>query len=208
MIFLDVPASWRIVHFWQFCAVKMPPRSLMNNSTLNHVWSQNCCTDLYGLKGSSLLRHWPHPTSQLGVVRCALVAFVNTTNCDVALHCSALWSPALHRVWPEHAANAKMPSHLECVCSFFDGVCMCALAVQRIVVPKYRTVMSPHGWEVSPASKLWTRVACQSSVWVPALSVERMLFHHETLSDSIVRCLDCLIQLQLSCFFKLTYALA
>lgn len=41
----------------QFCAVKMPPRLLMSNSTLNHVWSQNCCTDLYGLKGSSLLHH-------------------------------------------------------------------------------------------------------------------------------------------------------
>lgn len=104
----------------------------MKHSNPNHVWSQNCCSDLYGLKGSSLLRHWPHPTAMLGVVRCALYAFVNTTNCDVVLHCCASWSPTLHRVWPEHAANAKMPSHVECVCSFFDKVCMCALAAQRM----------------------------------------------------------------------------
>lgn len=84
----------------------------MNNSTPNHVWSQNCCSDLYGLKGSSLLRHWPHPTSQLGVVRCALCAFVNTANCDVVLHCCASWSPALHRVWPGACSKCQWCHHM------------------------------------------------------------------------------------------------
>lgn len=96
-----------------------------------------------------------------------------------------------------------------------NTVCMCALAVQRMMVPKYATVMSPHGWKkVSSASGLWNSVACQSSVGVPALTVAMlgMSLHRNTLSDSIFQMsvLSNPATIKL-CFlivgFKLTYAL-
>lgn len=146
----------------------MPPRLLMSYSTLKHVWSQNSHTDLYGLKGSNLSHHWPRPTAQLGVVRCSLLHLwtqPTVTKCCTVVHCEVLHFTGCG--W----SMQQLLDGITCRMFSLYVVSLESLHVwpcsSKDVVPKYRTEMSPHGWIVSPALKLWNMVACQTSIFFP-----------------------------------------
>lgn len=84
---LDVPASWRIVPFWHsVCAVKMPPRSLINSTTITEskLWYWPLWVERFKSVAPTTT-----PNNLVGRGQVCRDAFVNTIKCGIAPLCIA-----------------------------------------------------------------------------------------------------------------------
>lgn len=167
---------------------------------------QNVYTDLYGLKGSSLLHHWLFPT-HVGCGQTWSVALLNTTNCDVVLHWCVPWSSALHRV------SMHQPL-LGTTCRVFSLSVVYVLQFACVHLPFNvccsKVQSSDVSQQLSPCIILWNMLhVSRVSASPPCLTrgCGPSLTHSQ---KSIAGCLDCLTKLQLSSLlivgFRLTYA--
>lgn len=84
---LDVPASWRIVHFWHsVCAVKMPPRLLIKATTITEskLWYWPLWVERFKSVAPTTT-----PNNLVGRGQACRDAFVNTIKCGIAPLCIA-----------------------------------------------------------------------------------------------------------------------
>lgn len=176
----------------QFCAVKMPPRLLMSNSTITtdgvkivvltsmgwkvQVW----CTTDHTQHHSWVWSDVPSCTcehSQLWYSVALMCIVKSWASQGVAGACGRHWTP----------------SHVGCVysCLWQSFACV-RLHLKGCVSPRLKHL---------PCIKTLDQ-GCMSVIYFSANSCcnEGKLFHYDTLSDSIIGWLACLIQLQLSSF--------